>query len=287
MVLDEQGFFLSCPVGPYFPDLPGSASPAPSTYPPTPPQPPPSPYSPQTPTKEQILQLPYNPYDPYPGLPQAYPPGPQHVKPTDPPSGHAPGSQQLQQESLYRLLYAPGEQHISPSLPDPDPESIFIFDPTPGPGQDSGSQKFSHFLTFYQPHTADFPYLTESGPELQPPSPYLYHPFYYNFYHTYYPPPYPPGLQYPEVTPMTTVQPVTTLPTTAATPSTAPTCTTAPTETPLKTQMPHYQCQKERVVVFLPHAHLDSIQVQGQWWSKCDIYVLLLPKVVSWNVLAV
>ncbi|XP_035515542.1 protein piccolo [Morone saxatilis] len=103
--------------------------------------------------------------------------------------------------------------------------------------------------------------------------PYPYFPYYHHTYLPYYHPPYPPVPQYP-ATPMTTTKPVTsttTKPVTSTTtkPVTSTTTTSSTAAPPTETtpQIPHLQCLMEKMVVFLPFAHTDSIQVRDQMES--------------------
>ncbi|XP_019939264.2 uncharacterized protein [Paralichthys olivaceus] len=107
-------------------------------------------------------------------------------------------------------------------------------------------------------------------PQPQMPFSYQYYPYYYPFYPPLYHPPYPFLPQYPDIqTPTTTTKPpstttTTTTTTTATTLTPTTTSTMASTTTQPATQMPHLQCEMGRMVVFLPFAHPDSIQVQDQ-----------------------
>ncbi|XP_044045979.1 uncharacterized protein LOC122873393 [Siniperca chuatsi] len=94
--------------------------------------------------------------------------------------------------------------------------------------------------------------------------PYPYHPYYHPLHPPHYHPPYPHVPHYPETPPpMTTKKPFTTTTTpTTTTPTT--TSSTASTPTWPTPQIPHLQCLMGRMVVFLPFAHPDSIQVTDQ-----------------------
>ncbi|XP_071329433.1 uncharacterized protein [Trachinotus anak] len=90
---------------------------------------------------------------------------------------------------------------------------------------------------------------------------YPYYPYYHPFYPPHYHPPYPPVPQYPEIQlPMATKKPFTTT-TTTSTPTPTTTSSTMSTSTQSTPQMPHLKCLMGRMVVFLPFAHPDSIQV--------------------------
>ncbi|KAF0037495.1 hypothetical protein F2P81_010369 [Scophthalmus maximus] len=114
---------------------------------------------------------------------------------------------------------------------------------------------------FYPPgsHSSYYPYgpvsYVKPGLEAQSPYSYPYYPYYHPFYPPNYHPPCPLVPQYPEIqTPVTTKEPFTTASTT--------TSTTVSTPTQPTTHLPHLQCFMGRMVVFLPFAHPDSLQVQ-------------------------
>ncbi|XP_035494362.2 uncharacterized protein LOC118313159 isoform X2 [Scophthalmus maximus] len=116
---------------------------------------------------------------------------------------------------------------------------------------------------FYPPgsHSSYYPYgpvsYVKPGLEAQSPYSYPYYPYYHPFYPPNYHPPCPLVPQYPEIqTPVTTKEPFTTASTT--------TSTTVSTPTQPTTHLPHLQCFMGRMVVFLPFAHPDSLQVQDQ-----------------------
>lgn len=103
-----------------------------------------------------------------------------------------------------------------------------------------------------------FPPYTTLLPANSPPNaPAICSHYPYPYYHPLYPPPYQHLPQDPETRPPITS--TTTAPTTSPTAST----TAGPT-----LQIPQLQCQVGRLVVFLPYAHQDTIQVRGQCLCK-------------------
>ncbi|XP_029910603.1 uncharacterized protein LOC115361323 [Myripristis murdjan] len=180
LLLDGKGYTLSCPVdsslSPYSPSSPSSppVSPSDPQYPyfpdpliPRPTSPPPSP---QPPTQEHLHY--HYPGRQYPQLPQAYPPGPQHAKPSRPTPGSPPGSQfQQSQQSLYpmgpgQLPYSPGDHSNYPFFPYQPSEADQVgSDPNLTPGHDS------------PPH--QLPKLPVGPPQHPSGMHFPYEPFYY------------------------------------------------------------------------------------------------------------
>ncbi|XP_074545783.1 uncharacterized protein LOC141805012 [Halichoeres trimaculatus] len=228
LVLNNQGYILSCPIShhipppsppaapghPQSPYIPDPVIPAPTLPPPPPPQPP---------TQEQFAQHPVYPHHPYPGfnyqqLPQAYPPGPQPPSPPRPTSDSPPGSQQKSKQSTHpsearKLPRSPGEIHENPSHPQQETKISDL-----GTVQDDSSHQVPQFSYYpYQyPSFGYYPYVpyfypavtpapapqvktttttttpTTVPPATQPPQAQV---------HPYYPPYYPQIPYYPQVPP--------------------------------------------------------------------------------------
>ncbi|XP_062244544.1 uncharacterized protein LOC133954223 [Platichthys flesus] len=217
----------------------------------------------------QSHQLPFLPLDPtqyssglyYPHMPFYYPavtqaPTSAATKTTTttvPPGTHPPGPPAY---PYYPHYYPQIPYHPAPTAA---PATLPLTSPSPPP-----------------PPPPTSPPKTPVDP--QPPFPHPYYPYYYPFYPLFYHPPYHLSLpQYPEIqTPTTMTKPppttATITPTTATTSATTTaktltpnaTNTTPSTTTQPATQMPHLQCLMGRMVVFLPFAHQDSIQVKDQ-----------------------
>ncbi|KAL7404940.1 hypothetical protein ABVT39_021361 [Epinephelus coioides] len=255
-ISDDQQYILSCPANPQFPYVPSPpSSPVdpqiPSVPDPAPTSPPPPP--PQPPTQEHIAQVPDYPHYPYPGpqhpqLPQVYPPGPQPARPPRPTPGSPPGTQPQQPQGPSHPI-----GHVHPQRP------IYFSPPTPPAPAKKKAQVSPHKTQeLVTPQAACPPYAhTICSHYLHPY--YHYYSYYHHLYPPHYPPPYPPMPQYPETQPpVTPTKPSTT--TTTTTPATTVSTTTAgPTP-----QVPYLQCLKGKMVVFLPFAHPDSIQVRDQ-----------------------
>lgn len=100
------------------------------------------------------------------------------------------------------------------------------------------------------------------------------HPYYPN-YHPLYPPHNLPSYPHRPVTHPPTTHPPTTTTTSTTTIPTTPTYTSdpvSPTAAPTP-QHPHFQCLMGAIVVFLPFAHPESIQVRGQCVNKETLHV--------------
>ncbi|XP_037621794.1 uncharacterized protein LOC119485994 [Sebastes umbrosus] len=268
----------------------------PATHPPKPPA------SPNYPP--YYLQIPYYPAPtaaPVTQAPAPLPPSPPSPPPSPPkqPVGpHYPVGPFYPPASYssyyhYGLFSYPGlevQPAIAPSSPPPPPTTTTTTTTAMVPKQpDSPSYPYGQFYAqrpiYFPPPTppppakkkdettpqeppekvdaqANCPYSHTTGSYY--PYPYYYHPLYPPHYH----PPYPPVPQYPEIQPPTT--------TTTITPTTTTTTPTTTTATPTTTsytasttagptpQTPHLQCLMGRMVVFLPFAHPDSIQVRDQ-----------------------
>ncbi|KAI3353275.1 hypothetical protein L3Q82_019813, partial [Scortum barcoo] len=194
LLIDDQGYVLSCPPDPQFPhfpspplapgdpqvpNVPDPVDPAPTSPPPLPPQPP---------TQEQIAQLPdYHQY-PYPGfqypqLPQVYPPDPQHVHPPQPTPGSPPGPQSRQPQQEQHFVY-PMEPNKPPYSPG---EQLPLGPPQYPPGA------YYPYMPFYHPEVTPAPTpaaeKTTTSPATQPPKPPESHYPQYFFQIPYYPAP--------------------------------------------------------------------------------------------------
>ncbi|CAJ1053473.1 uncharacterized protein LOC117815806 [Xyrichtys novacula] len=243
----------------------------PTTVPPAtqPPQPPANPYYP--------LYYPHMPYDHAPVVTQvtqehATPsPSPPSPAPTSPPK-QPQGPPQFPLESSYPPASYRSPYHIQE-----------YFHPEPGVEVPSTSASPQSPPPTTRPIDPEPPLSPRAPPPakhkaLTPPQdpaicpahshticnyyyPYPYYPYYYPLYPSYYPP-YPLVSQYPQTLPPgTTEKP--SIPTTTSTAST-PTTPTKPAP-----QTPNLECLSGRMVVFLPFAHPDSIQVRAQTktWS--------------------
>ncbi|XP_032399097.1 uncharacterized protein LOC116706396 [Etheostoma spectabile] len=252
--LDDQEYILSCPVNPPFLFIPSHPlSPSNSQFPYTPdpvsPAPTSLPFPTQTPSQEQIAQLPDYPHYPYPGF---------------------------QNSQLHQFFY-PGSQpdqptwpaHIFvPSSPPPPPTTTTTTRPMIFKQSDSPSYPFRQFYPqkpiYFPPLPAKEKFQTSpqepaASPATRPTDTHAicrYNP--YPYYHSLYPP-YPPVPQYTETEPTMTTTPPTSTSSTAST-------TAAPTP-----QVSYLQCLMGKMVVFLPFAHPDSIQVRDQ--MKTWLYI--------------
>ncbi|XP_028445997.1 uncharacterized protein LOC114563311 isoform X4 [Perca flavescens] len=193
------------------------------------------PFPPQTPSQEQIVQLRDYPHYPnpglqYPQLPQFFYPGSQPYPPYWPPPGSPSGPQQ---------------QPHSPSYPFSQfyPQTPIYFPPLPA--------KETFQTTPQEPQKpAASPATCPS--DTNPICTYYPYPYYHSLYLPQYHPHYPPVPQYTETQPTMTTTPPTTTSSTAST-------TAGPTP-----HVSHHQCLMGKMVVFLPFAHPDSIQVRDQ-----------------------
>ncbi|KAK2919044.1 hypothetical protein Q8A73_003415 [Channa argus] len=239
LVLDDKEYILTCPASPQTPSAPSSPTTPPASPAPTP----------QLPTQKQIPQYPINPVFYYP---QVYPPRPQHAPPLQPPPGSPPGLQPHTQQYFY--LVGPGKLPYFPAGP-----SSYI------PGLYNPYVFFNYPPVTPAPTPAPTTTTTTVPPATQPSRPpgRPYHPqsffhicSHYPFPHfSLYPPYYLPPFPVPQFsqTSLTTEKLLTTT-----------TTTTTPTPANLTPQMPKLQCLIGWMVVFLPFAHPDSIQVRDQ-----------------------
>ena len=185
----------------------------------------------------------------------------------------------------------------------------------PGPPENPYYPYYYYQIPYYPAPTAAPPTLPLTSPspppptsppkhpvDPQPPFPHPYYPYYYSFFPPFYHPLYHPFLpQYPEIqtpTTMTKPPPTTTTITitTATTPTPTTTSATSSTTTQPAIQTPHLQCLMGRMVVFLPFAHQDSIQVKGQFvWNQesflfmgsLDRHVFFYKRESCWGILFV
>ncbi|XP_078021007.1 uncharacterized protein LOC117255135 isoform X1 [Epinephelus lanceolatus] len=246
---------------PYYP-VPAAApvTQAPAPLPPSPPSPPPSP--PKQPIGPQYIGGPFYPpashYEwPLPGL------GVQpastslltHRGIAPSPSPPPPTTTTTTKSVVPKQPDSPSHPigHVHPQRP------IYFSPPTPPLPAKKKAQVSPHETQeLVTPQAACPPYAhTICSHYLHPY--YHYYSYYHPLYPPHYPPPYPPMPQYPETQPpVTPTKPSTT--TTTTTPATTVSTTTAgPTP-----QVPYLQCLKGKMVVFLPFAHPDSIQVRDQ-----------------------
>ncbi|CAK6953515.1 uncharacterized protein LOC121909971 isoform X1 [Scomber scombrus] len=148
---------------------------------------------------------------------------------------------------------------------------IYFMPPTPVKGAPQSS-----------PHEPQQPaaQLATCPPYFHPICSYYPYP-YYPYYHPLYPSHYTNVPQYPKIEPpVTTEKPVTTMThttttttptTTTTTPTTTTTSSTTPTPTQPAPQPPHVQCFMDKMVVFLPFAHQESIQVRDIKGNQMNI----------------
>ncbi|XP_034543634.1 uncharacterized protein LOC117815806 [Notolabrus celidotus] len=227
-----------------------------------------------TPATQPPHQLPVNPYYPlyYPQIP--YYPQVTQAPVTLPPSPPSPPPSPPKQPQ--------GPPHPGRSLyPPASSRSYYHYKhyPHPKPGVEEASPPYPPIKAMVpqQPHSPSVVPLAKEKPQTLPhvpesplatcPSyshticnyyyPYLYYPYIHALYPPYYHPPYPLEPQYPQTPPpMTTERPSTT--------TTAPTTTSSTTSTTTRStpKTPHLQCQAGRMVVFLPFADPDSIQIR-------------------------
>ncbi|KAG7487129.1 hypothetical protein JOB18_047067 [Solea senegalensis] len=263
LVIDNQEYILSCPVIPQFASIPYPVSPMTTSYPPPPPQ---------------IPDIPDYLYYQYPGLknphlPQVYPPGPQPVM--DPYMlPHSPEKHQMYPSPPYY----PELEHSTLHYPAPTAAAVTRAPQSPAPlspPEQPGEPQFP--AGPYLPHSSYYPDGLKPGPDVQPPPFYPYSP-YYSFYPTYYHPPYPLMPQYPDIqTPKSKMKPVTSTATSTAAPAASCMTTSTSTSTQPTTQTPLHQCLTGRMAVFLPFAHLDSIQVKDEmktWQPLSNVSLL-------------
>ncbi|XP_035856146.1 uncharacterized protein LOC116040565 isoform X1 [Sander lucioperca] len=237
--LDDQEYILSCPVNPQFPFVPSPPlSPGNLQFPYTPdpvsPAPTFPPFPRQTPSQEQIAQLPDYPHYPYPGfqypqLSQFFYPGSQPDQPSWPTPGSPSGPQQ-QHSPIYPFSqFYPQTPIYFPPLPAKETFQTTPKEPQKPAASPATCPSDNHTICSYYPY-----------------------PYYHYLHLPQYHPPYPPVPQYTETQPTMTTTPPTTTSSTAST-------TAGPTP-----QVPHLQCLMGKMVVFLPFAHPDSIQVRDQ-----------------------
>ncbi|KAK2816943.1 hypothetical protein Q5P01_025134 [Channa striata] len=248
LVFDDKEYILTCPDSPQTPSVPSAPS-----FPTTPPASPAGTLPPQSPTQKQIPQYPINPFFQYPQIPQVYPPGPQPAVPSSPlpavPLGRSPiNSSTSTSWSLARCLtFLQDLLHI-PGLYNP---YVFYNYPSMTPAPTSApTPSTTTVLPANQPvRLPGRPYHPQSYFQIC-----SHYPFpYVSLYPPYYLPPYP-GSPFSQ-TSLTTERTLTT---------TTATTTTTPTPAQLPPQMPSVQCLTGWMVVFLPFAHPDSIQVRDQ-----------------------
>ncbi|KAM8880034.1 uncharacterized protein AB9W97_015071 [Spinachia spinachia] len=221
-----------------------------------------------TPVKESPHTLPE--YAPAPGTPA---PSTPLMPPPEPPVGQQnPAHLAFHPPASYgsHYHYYPGleVQHASPSHPTSSPPST----PPPMIAQHySPSYPFGHFPA-RTPISSSLPPSLEHANERVAPQancPYSHtHPNY-----PYYHPPHQPLPWYPENQPP--VHSTTITPTTSSTAS--------PTAGPTP-PLPHLECVDGRIVVFLPFAHPDTIQVRDQ--TKTWLFVPDVPAVCGFMLQA-
>eukprot|EP00064_Thunnus_orientalis_P013122 superscaffoldBa00002096_g13159 len=215
---------------PYYP-APTAApvTPAPTPSPTIPPSPPKQPVGPFYPLGSYISYYPYDQiFHPKPStsLPSTAPP-------TPPPPPTTTRTMVPKQPSYPSGQFYP--QGLIYFLPPTPPPATGTLQPSPHEPQQPAAQQpncppYTHTICSYYPYP------------------------YYPYYHHLYPPHYPPVPQYPKIEPpVTTEKPVTTTTSSTASIPTQPT-----------PQSPHLQCLMGRMVVFLPFAHPESIQVRDQ-----------------------
>ncbi|XP_036969297.1 uncharacterized protein LOC119027879 isoform X2 [Acanthopagrus latus] len=285
---DTSPYLVSkLPVGPsqyqfgaYYPFYYPAVTPAPipATETPTTTAAPPAKH-PASPYQPQYYQIPYHPAPtaaPVTQAPAPLPPSPpkQHVAP------QYPVGQFYPPDSYYHYGHFP---YPKPDLePAPVSHPTVTSPPTPNPMiPKHPSYPFDQFYPqepiYFQsptflpsakqnpqaiPQELQKPAAPQSSCPHHPPDicgyyPYPYFPYYYPLYPPHCHPPYHPAVpQYPQTPPPMTKKPFITTGPTPATPTTV----FIPTE-PTK-QNPHLRCLNGRMVVFLPFAHRDSIQVR-------------------------
>ncbi|XP_054460789.1 uncharacterized protein LOC129096134 [Anoplopoma fimbria] len=271
LMLNDQEYVLSCPANPQFPNVPSPPHPSPVdnqfpyipdlVYPFSPYQPPAWAHATSSPninpvqesSTHQFSKIPVGsseyasggsyPYEPF-YYPAVTPALTSEAKETTT-STVPPQSPNYPQYSLQMPCYPAAPQAPSPFAPSsPSP-------PTPSQNQPVGPQ-YPH----YPPHIHLPPAKETEAPQANCPHsthtmcshyPNPHYPHYHPLYLPPCHPPYQPLPQYPETPPPTTTTP--------------PTTSTTAQPTP---QIPQLQCMIGRMVVFLPFAHPDSIQVRDQ-----------------------
>uniref|UniRef100_A0A3B4TIR4 ZP domain-containing protein n=1 Tax=Seriola dumerili TaxID=41447 RepID=A0A3B4TIR4_SERDU len=248
------------------PPTPAAKKTTTTTVPPAtdPPRPPANPYD-----LQYYLQMPYYPAPSAAPVTQAsapLPPSPPYPPPLPAPPKQPEGPQYkvgpFHPHSLYSSYYPYGPiSYPKPGLEFPFHPQIptYFLPPTPLPPGKEMSQAIPQEPQKPAAPQANCPPYTNT---LCSYYSYPYYPYYHPFYQPHYHPHYPPVPQYPEIEPpVATKKPFTTT-TTTLTPTTASTTMSAATEpTP---EMLHLKCLMGRMVVFLPFAHPDSIQVRDQ-----------------------
>ncbi|KAM7419116.1 hypothetical protein PAMA_016301 [Pampus argenteus] len=213
-------------------------------------QPPTSLYYPQ-----YYLQMPYYPVPtaaPVAPASTPFPPTPPSPLPSPPkqPVGplYPPGSYSLYYPYDYNFYPKPG---LDTQPPTTSPSLTTTRTMVPQQPSYPSSQFYPQGPNYFLPQQPEAPQPT-CTPYTQTICSYPYQP-YHPYYHSLYPPHYPSVPQYPKIEPAV---PVTTQP-----PTTSSTTSTPTQPTP---ESPQLHCLVGRMVVFLPFAHPDSIQVRDQ-----------------------
>ncbi|KAM7394154.1 hypothetical protein PAMP_020973 [Pampus punctatissimus] len=213
---------------------------------------------PQTPTSlyypQYYLQMPYYPDPTAPVTPAStpFPPSPPSPLPSPPkqPVGpfYPPGSYSLNYPYDYIFYQKPGLDMQPPST-----------SPSPTTTRTMVPKQPSYPSSQFYPQWPNYLLPQQPGAQQATCAPYThticsYYPYpHHPYYHSLYPPHYPPVSQDPKIEPAVPV--ITQTPTTSSTTSTP----TQPTP-----ESPQLHCLMGRMVVFLPFAHPDSIQVRDQ-----------------------
>ncbi|XP_068583428.1 uncharacterized protein [Cebidichthys violaceus] len=186
--------------------------------------------------------MPYYPAAPVTHAPASFAPSPPSPPPSPPKQPVGP------QYPVHSAFHPPASSssyyHYGQfSYPGPDLQPASASHPTVAPPSPLPT-------TTTQPNSPSYPF---SPFPAQTPNCHYPHPYYHPLSPPPCHPPYQPLPQYPENQPP--IITATTPPSTSSTPST----TAGPTQ-----QIPHLQCLIGRLVVFLPFAHPDTIQVGDQ-----------------------